>query len=300
LTKQMNNKLRDKKLFLLDMDGTLYIDEKLFKGAKMFLETVKKQGKRYVFLTNNSSKGKNVYIDKLKRLGIDSVEEDFLSSVDATIDYLKESYPLWCDRDNPTRFFICGTKSFEKQLKDAGLMVVTETGVTAEQYRAAEESTSSSKQKLKYTDFDLPSVCVLSFDTEINYKKIEDFTLMLNLGADYVATHPDFVCPTWYGMAVDIGIYTDMFRTATGREPYVVGKPRPQMAESAMKKFGCTKDETCIIGDRLTTDIACGINAGIDSIFVLSGDHNKSDIEKYNIHPTYIFKDIEEVLNEIK
>lgn len=266
-------RLKDKKLFLLDLDGTLYIEEKAFPRTKEFLDKVKENKAQYIYLSNNSSRGKDAYVSKMERLGIQADVSEFISSVDVTIDYLQDKYP------EGTRIFLVGTQTTADQMRSAGLKIETRLPAGWE---------------------DLPPVAVLSYDTEITYKKIEEFTVMLMAGKDYVATHPDMLCPASYGMAVDIGCYIDMFRTATGRTPLIIGKPQPQMVYKAMKQCGVKPEETVIIGDRLHTDIACGVNAGIDSIFVLSGDHKREDIEKYGIQPTYIFNDIGEVCDEIK
>ena len=260
------------------MDGTLYIDKYLFERTPEFLKKVRANGAQYAYLTNNSSRGKAAYVKRMQNFGIDACEDDFLTSVDATVDYLKSNY------SPDTKYFICGTETFAHQFTESGFDFVTK--LTEEQ-----------RNNLKNPSY--PEVAVLSYDTEINYEKIEDFTRMLMAGKDYIATHPDMLCPASYGMAVDIGCYIEMFQEATGRSPKIIGKPQPQMVLTAMKKFGASPEETCIIGDRLHTDILSGINAGIDAILVLTGDHNRSDIEKLRINPTYIFNDIGEVCDEI-
>ena len=143
-------------------------------------------------------------------------------------------------------------------------------------------------------------VVLLGYDTELTYRKLEDCCILLNRGADYVATHPDLVCPTWFGSAPDCGSVMEMLRTCTGRSPHVIGKPRPDMALMAMEKFGFTPAETCLMGDRVYTDIACGVNAGIDTIFVLSGEGTPSDIEKYGVEPTWVYPDVAAVLSDLK
>lgn len=266
-------KLKDKKLFLLDMDGTLYIGDTLFEGTKQFLNQVRANKADYMYLSNNSSRGKEAYVSKMERLGISANEHEFISSVDVTIEYLLDKYP------EGTRIFLVGTSTTAEQMRAAGLKI---------------------EEKLPSGGAKLPDVAVLSYDTEITFKKIEEMTMMLMAGKDYVATHPDMLCPASYGMAVDIGCFIDMFRTATGRIPLILGKPQPQMAYKAMKEYGAKPEETVIIGDRLHTDIACGVNAGIDTIFVLSGDHKREDIPKYGIEPTYIFDSIKDVYEAIK
>ena len=260
--------LSEKRLFLLDMDGTIYLSETLFDGTVDFLDYVNKIGGRYLFLTNNSSRGTDAYIAKLARHGIEAHAEDFLTSADAAIRYLKKTY------DGDTLYYVCGTESLKAQLRQAGLRIAD-------------------------TLCDEIRVVLLGYDTELTYEKLESCCILLNRGCDYVATHPDLVCPTWYGSAPDCGSIIELLHTATGRRPVIIGKPQPEMALTAMEIFGYEKRQTCLIGDRLYTDIACGVNAGIDTIFVLSGEGVMSDIQKYHVEPTYILPGIREVLNEL-
>lgn len=288
----MKTALKDKKLFLLDMDGTIYLGNTVFEGTKEFLSYVKSTGGRYIYLTNNSSRGKDAYVEKMKRLGIEASPEDFLSSVDATIDYLKEHH-------ENARLFVLGTRSLKKQLKDAGFFVADRLDIP-----------NSAKAGNGFSDMDKNGVsagpdsidiALLGFDTELTYDRLENFCILLERGCRYIATHPDMVCPVEYGNAVDIGCYIDILKVSTGRTPdVIIGKPEPAMAYTAMKLTGFSKEETCIVGDRLYTDIACAENAGIDSILVLTGESTADDIEKYGIHPTYIFDDIKAVLDEMK
>ncbi|MBE7028184.1 MAG: HAD-IIA family hydrolase [Ruminococcaceae bacterium] len=251
--------LKNKKLFLLDMDGTLYLDNNLFDGTLDFLSYVKSVGGKYIFLTNNSSKGVDKYIEKLKTMGIVSNSNNFLTSADATIVYLKEkSY---------RKIYAFGTESFVKQLKSAGLNVTTER----------EEG--------------IDCLC-LSNDTELTFKKFDDACILLQKDIDYVATNPDRVCPTWYGFVPDCGSFADIIYNATKKRPKFIGKPEPEMAYLAMNKAGFTKEETVIIGDRLYTDVACGINAGISTIFVLSGEGTLQDVEKSDFKPDFIYENI--------
>ena len=258
--------LGEKKLFLLDMDGTIYLSERLFAGAAEFLRTVKALGGRWVFLTNNSSRGTDAYIAKMSRLGVETTPEDFLTSADAAIRYLRTQEDL-C-------WYVCGTASLKGQLRASGIRVA----------ESREEATG----------------VLLGYDTELTYRKLEDCCILLGQDVPYVATHPDLGCPTWFGSAPDCGSVMEMLRTCTGRSPHVIGKPRPDMALMAMEKFGFSPAETCLMGDRIYTDIACGVNAGIDTIFVLSGEGTREDIEKYGVVPTWIYADVAAVLNELK
>jgi HAD superfamily hydrolase (TIGR01450 family) len=261
-------KLSEKRLFLLDMDGTIYLSETLFDGTLDFLRYVRESGGRYLFLTNNSSRGTDAYVAKLARLGIEASAEDFLTSADATIDYLKKTY-------DDALYYVCGTESLKGQLRAAGLRVSD-------------------------TLTDEISVLLLGYDTELTYRKLEDSCILLGRGVDYIATHPDLVCPTWYGSAPDCGSVIEMLHTATGRRPLVIGKPQPEMVRLALERTGLAEKDACLIGDRVYTDIACGVNAGIDTVFVLSGEGVPSDIEKYHVQPTWIMQNIREVLSKIK
>ena len=257
--------LKDKKLFLLDMDGTLYLDNQLYDGATEFLSSIKEMGGRYLFLTNNSSKSVDKYIEKLKSLGIDATADDFVTSVNATAEYLKgKSYK---------KIYVFGTRSLQEQLSEFPITNKLEDDIDC---------------------------LVMGFDTELCFQKLEDACILLGRGVDYIATNPDWVCPTWYGSVPDCGSISQILKTATGREPYFIGKPRPEMVYLAMQKTGCTPEQTVIVGDRLYTDIACGINAGIDTIFVLSGEGKMEDIEKTGVKPSFVFDGVKEIYNNIK
>jgi len=141
---------------------------------------------------------------------------------------------------------------------------------------------------------------VISNDTELTFKKLDDACILLGRGVEYIATNPDWVCPTWYGYVPDCGSFAEMLLRATGRKPTFIGKPKPEMLLLAMEKYGYTKDETVMIGDRVYTDIASGYNAGVDTIFVLSGEGTLKDAEVSDTKPTYIIENIKEVYNRIK
>lgn len=259
--------LKNKRLFLLDMDGTIYLDNDLFDGTLEFLDFVKNSGAKYMFLTNNSSKSVDKYIEKLKSLGISSEENDFLTSTNATALYLqKKSYK---------KIYAFGTTSFKEQLKASGLCI-----------------TDTLKDGID-------CLC-MGFDTELNFKKLEDACILLNKGVDYIATNPDWVCPTWYGYVPDCGSVAQMLFNATKRKPKFIGKPEPEMAYLAMEKLGIKKEDAVIIGDRLYTDIACGINAEIDAAFVLSGEGTLKDIETSETKPTCVYENIKEILDIMK
>lgn len=251
--------LKDKRLFLLDMDGTIYLDDQLFDGTLDFLNHLKKTGCKAMYLTNNSSKSVDKYIEKLEKLGIQAGADEFFTSTDATI--------LTLQKKTYHKIYAFGTDSFKQQLRSAGLSITD------------------------HLEDDID--CLLTgFDTELTFQKLEDACILLGRGIDFYATNPDWVCPTWYGYVPDCGSVCEMLYHATRRRPKVIGKPQPDMALLAMEKTGCTKEQTVIVGDRIYTDVACGVNAGISTIFVLSGEGVPEDIEKYNIHPEYVLENI--------
>ena len=256
-------RLQDKRLFLLDMDGTIYLDDRLFDGVTAFLSRIREKGGRYLFLTNNSSKGVEGYIEKLNGMGIATGREDYLTSVDAAVDLLRRRYP-------GRRCYVQGTRSFYDQLAAAGIPVTCDREDGAE-------------------------ILLSGFDRELTFQKLEDACILLNRGVTWLATNPDWVCPTWYGSVPDCGSVCEMLHRATGREPEFIGKPRPAMVRLALEGTGYPPEAAVLRGDRLYTDIACAGNAGIDSVFVLSGEGTRDDIERDGIRPTWVYDDINAV-----
>ncbi|MBO5927308.1 MAG: HAD-IIA family hydrolase [Clostridia bacterium] len=259
---------KDKKLYLLDMDGTIYLGNTLFPFTLEFIKAVKENGARCMYLTNNSSKGVSDYVIKLKNLGIDANKEDFVTSTDATAKYLLEK--------GYKRIYAMGTPSFVEHLKSQGLSVTEEI------------------------EDEIDCVC-LAFDSTLTFKKIEDVCKILcNKNVAYVATHPDLTCPMEYGSVVDLGSLLVGFYNATGKNPVIIGKPEPTMIELAIERAGVKKEQAVMIGDRLKTDVLSGLNADIDSILVLTGEDNRENTEKYKIYPTEVLNSIEEITKQLK
>ncbi len=258
--------LKEKKLFLLDMDGTIYLDEELFDGTLDFLDHVKRIGGRYLFLTNNSSKSVEKYIEKLARLGITAVADDFVTSTNATVAYLKTQ--------DFKKIYALGTASFRQQLGDAGFHITDKR----------EEG--------------IDCLC-MGFDTELSFQKLEDACILLQDDIAYIATNPDWVCPTWYGSVPDCGSVSEMLFRATGKRPRFIGKPNPDMLFLALEKTGYEKEDALMLGDRLYTDIASGVNAGVDTVFVLSGEGTVEDLAESDTKPTYVRQNIRELYEEL-
>ena len=240
-------RLRAKRLFLLDLDGTLYLDERLFDGATDFLRAIRSRGGTYRFLTNNSSRGAESYVEKLRRLGVEAEISDFLTSVDALIAHLHAQGMA------EKLLYVCGTQSMKRQLTQAGLRLTDDRDAAVD-------------------------ALVMGFDTELTFQKLEDACILLNRGADYLATNPDWVCPTWYGFVPDCGSVCEMLFLA-------------------MACGGFSAEETVLLGDRLYTDIACGMNAGIDTVLVLSGETKEADLVGSAVQPTFVLGSVADYLS---
>ena len=267
MNKSLADTLKTKKLYLLDMDGTLYLGDKLFEHSLAFLQAVKDSGGTYLFLTNNSSKGTDSYVKKLNTLGIPACEDDFFTSTDAACVYLKE-------RVNPACLYAFGTQSFKRHLRQEGFPVTEE-----------------------YSD--KVDCLLMGYDTELTYQKLIDATKLINRGVTYLATNPDWVCPTEYGYVPDCGSIAQALEHATGRLPLFLGKPQPEIALLAMEKAGAKPEETLLIGDRIYTDIACGKNAGVATVLVFSGETTREVWEQSDLKPDFAVDGVQDLLQAL-
>ena len=254
------------RLFLFDMDGTLYLGDRLFDFTPALLEGIREKGARYLFMTNNSSKSVVDYVKKLARLGIAATEEDFITSSQATAYYLKQHHA-------GKTLYVCGTRSLITELEKEGFTVTT--------------------------DLDKVDVIVMGFDTELTFQKLEDVSrlLLTREHIPYIATNPDMVCPTEFGSVPDCGSVADMLFNATGKRPLFIGKPSPLMPILAMGMTGIEKEQTAVIGDRIYTDVKSGLNAGCTAILVMSGETTEEILNTSADKPDLVLADAGEILS---
>ncbi|MBQ2755975.1 MAG: HAD-IIA family hydrolase [Oscillospiraceae bacterium] len=263
-------RLEDIKLFLLDMDGTFYLGDKIFPGSYTFMEKINaSKEKDYLFLTNNSSKNRFTYAQKISRMGITTPEEKIFTSGEATaISLAKEQKEL----GRQLRVCVIGTPDLEKEMENVGIALVK----------------------------DNPDLVVLGFDTTLTYEKLWLLCDHVRNGVRYIATHPDFNCPTETGYMPDIGAMIACVEASTGRRPdEIIGKPYAGIAKAVSEKTGIPLSDMAMVGDRLYTDIALGANAGITTIMVKTGESTVEDVEKGSIKPDYILDEIGEIAKYI-
>lgn len=261
--------IKDIKCFLLDMDGTIYLGDQLIDGALDFLSLLEEQDKSFVFLTNNSSKNSTVYVEKLKRLGIEVDENKIFTSGEATTIYLKNNKP-------GAKVFLLGTPSLEEEFCRNAFTLVNGR------------------------DEDIDYV-VLGFDTTLTYEKLWIACDYIRNGKTYLATHPDYNCPLEEGKFMpDAGAMIAFIKASTGKEPYVIGKPNKTIIDAVASKYGFKKEEIAMVGDRLYTDIKTGENAGITSVLVLSGETTNDDYDESDIRADFVYTSIKELKDAVK
>lgn len=246
------------KSFLLDMDGTFNLGDQLITGSLYFIDTLNELGKDYLFLTNNSSKHRGQYAEKIRRLGLPIGEEKVFTSGEATALYLQEKQPN-------SSVYVVGTPALEDEFRHHGFQL--------------EENR--------------PQSIVLGFDTTLTYEKLWKLCDFVRAGLPYIATHPDFNCPTETGFMPDIGAMIAFVQASTGREPdLVVGKPNRMIIDTVAHKLGLQIAEMAMVGDRLYTDIALGATSGITTCLVLSGETHLDDLINSPHQPTYCFENL--------
>ena len=249
--------LSDIDLFVLDMDGTFYLSEDIIPGSPEFLKAVTDTGRRWMFFTNNSSKDKQLYIDKLARMNCHITEADILTSGDITIEFLKANR-------SGRSVYVMGTEPLVSSFKNAGIDVRQELTDTAD-------------------------IVVVAFDMSLTYAKLEHACTLIRNGAEYIATHPDINCPVKGGFIPDCGAFIAAINLSTGSAPRILGKPYPETADMIASVSGVPKKRIAFVGDRLYTDVACGVNNQAKGILVLSGETGIDAVADSPVQPDLIY-----------
>lgn len=250
-----------KKVVFLDLDGTVYLGDRLIPGALEFLAYLDARSIAYYFLSNNSSRSKAAYVQKLEKLGVETSVERILLSTDGVLAFLQ--------RRQVDQVYVLGTESMLEMFKARGIK----------------------------TAADDPAYIVLGYDTELTYEKLKTAALHMQKGIPLLATHPDLVCPTPDGPIPDVGAMLALFETATGIKPYkIFGKPNPDMVQHILEKHGASPEEAVMIGDRIYTDMELAFRVGCDSILVLSGEARRKDLEGAARRPSLVVKSLGHIL----
>ena len=261
--------IRNTKLFLFDMDGTLYLGDRLYDFTLELLQCIRDTGRNYLFMTNNSSKSVEDYVKKLESMGISATREDFMTSSQATAYYLHRHH-------SGKTLYVCGTRSLIGELEREGFTVTT--------------------------DLDRVECIVMGFDRELTFQKLEDVSKLLLTRPDlpYIATNPDLVCPTEFGSVPDCGSVCAMIYNATGKRPVVIGKPSPLMPQLAMERMGVQPAETMVVGDRIYTDVKSGLNADTVAALVMSGETTPQILAESPDKPHLVLQDCSEIIRALQ
>jgi len=254
-------RLRAARAVLLDMDGTLYVDDELVPGAAALVAHVRDRGLPIVFLTNNSSARGEDYLRRLARLGVAASRAEIQTSGDATIGHLLGRTPH-------RRPYVVGTAALLEDFRAAGLD----------------------------PDATEPDCLVVGFDTTLTYAKLERATALLFAGLPYFATHPDKTCITRRGLIPDIAAIIGALAAVTGRHPEIIGKPDPRMALGALARLEVPPDAAVLVGDQLDTDMTLAQAAGLLDVLVLSGETTPEKLAAWPRRPTLVAQNAAEIL----
>ncbi|MFY9524030.1 MAG: HAD-IIA family hydrolase [Limnochordia bacterium] len=259
------NRLRNIDTYLLDLDGTFYLGNTLYPWSLPFVNTMKNLGKRFVFVTNNSSQNAKHYLHKIRNMGVDITEDQVFTSGQATIYYLKK-------HNYPRKLYLVGTPALEEEFQEAGFIL---------------------------TDRD-PQTVVLGFDLTLTYEKLKTACSLIREGVPFIATHPDFNCPTPEGPIPDCGAMIALITASTGVKPKIIGKPYPEMIEALRAKYELEDPgRIAMVGDRLYTDMAMAKAAGIVGILVLSGETQLKDLEHSQVQPDLVLENLGEIVEAL-
>ena len=242
-------KLRQIRHVALDMDGTIYKGGTLFPFTPSFLQRLRDLGIGYSFLTNNPSKSTTDYLAHLQKLGLSARRDELYTSAQATIDYLQTRLP------QVRRLFLLGTPSMIAEFEEADFVSTRDD--------AGDE----------------PDAVVVAFDTTLAFSRLGRACWWVRQGKPYLATNPDFVCPTDQPtILVDCGSVCAAIEKAAGRRPDItLGKPDPDMLRGILHRHHLQSHEVAMVGDRIYTDVRMAQRAGAVGVLVLSGEATAED-----------------------
>ena len=263
----MDGILDEISLFVLDMDGTFYLGEKLIDGAVSFLDRAREAGRKVMFFTNNASTTSERYVEKLKRLGVDvkALDIPVMTSGDVMISFLNTYHA-------GKSVYVLGTKALTGSFKEAGIDVREMTDDPGE-----------------------IDIVVVSFDMELTYEKLTFACDAIRGGAVFLSTHPDINCPTETGFIPDSGAIVRAVSASSGKEPRYTGKPDEETVKAIERLTGIDRSKTAYVGDRLYTDVRTGTDNGAKGILVLSGETKAGDLEGSSVVPHAVFDSIAEI-----
>jgi NagD protein len=255
-------KLREKKAFICDMDGVIYHGNHLLPGVPEFVNWLRSNDKKFLFLTNSSERSPRELSEKLKRLGIEVGEQHFYTSALATAMFLSSQRPR------------------------GSAYVIGDSGLTNALYES------------HFTMNDInPDYVVVGETRTYSYEKIEHAVHLIHNGAKLIGTNPDLTGPTEKGIVPATGALVAPIELATDSKAYFVGKPNPLMMRHALKILGCKREETVIVGDRMDTDIIAGIESEIETVLVLSGVSSRESLRHYAYAPRHILEGVGNIAN---
>lgn len=271
--------LKNINFFILDMDGTIYLEDKILPKTLAFLEKLEEKNIDYILLTNNSSKNRNDYQQKLSKMNINLPPEKIINSGETTAAYLAAQ-----GQKTGKNIYLLGTESLKKEMERFGHQIINEE--------------NNIREKPEMVDY-----VVLGFDKTLTYKKLWDAHQLILSDVNYIATHPDLVCPLRGGKTQpDTGSMIELLAASTGKRPQVIGKPSKLTVEFILKRFDLKKSELAMIGDRLYTDMRMAHEADITGILVLSGETKEEDLENLKNKEKYfdyVFKDLGEIIENL-
>lgn len=261
--------LKHIKLFLMDMDGTVYIGPQKIPGAFEALETLRAAGRKVCFLTNNSSRSQDQYLEHIARYGFHADEDEVYTSGLATCGYLNKHHP-------GARVYALATPRVREEMRRHGVNVIEGEPTEPTEY---------------------PDVVVVAFDTTMTYERMYAACRYIHAGATYVATHPDNFCPALECNMPDMGGFIAMIEKTIDKLPdVIVGKPYAPMAEAVSEKFGLKPHEIAMVGDRLYTDVRFGVDNGFVGILVLTGETDRKMLSESPIRPTLVLDTFADIL----